>query len=256
MIDVIMPVLDRPSETIMTLESLYEQNENIRVIVVDNGSYKLDYLDEFPDVTLIKNDMNLGAIKAFNQGLEIAASDHIVVMHNDILIAYKDWIAGAVEIMESDVNIGMVGVAGWEKIDQWGEYCSETSISAINGIRNSADQKTSGAVAVSDGCCNVIRNIGLRFDERYGYFHLYDLDLSMQYHRKGYSIYVMEAPGIHLAMTRQYSSMNSKKYLKQVGKTDMVYGMERQLIFEDKWKDFLPIDTGAFDEIKLGEWAQ
>jgi len=245
LIDVIMPVLDRPSETALTLESLYEQNDNIRVIVVDNGSYKLDYLDQYPDVTLIKNETNQGAIKAFNQGLEIATSDYIVVMHNDILVARKNWIKAAADKMECDSNIGMVGIAGWEKIDAWGEYCSDTTVSALNELRYDAFQKTSGEVAVSDGCCNVIRNIGLRFDERYGLFHLYDLDLSMQYRAKEYTIHIMEVAAVHLATVRQYSSMNSKKYLRQTGKSDLLYGMERQLMFEEKWKNQLPINVGA-----------
>ena len=241
--DVIIPVLDRKDETIKTLDSLFENNTDIHVIIVDNGSDDLDYLKNY-NVEIIKNNTNLGVIKALNQGLALANSKYVVVMHNDVVVDTPNWIGNCIAFMEANADVGMVGLAGWTKLNN--RFYDGRIITSIENYK----KKPRGfeEVVVLDGCCNVLRNIGLRYDDRYGLTHGYDYDMSMQYHVQGYKLYVFEASARHLPEDGIPQTTKNPKYVIQ---DDNKYRIERQKIFFDKWKMFLPIEVGKEQKIKL-----
>ena len=143
--------------------------------------------------------------------------------------------------MKNNEEVGMVGVAGWNKLKTDGIYKRVNLKTAIEKY----DRKPEGdfeEVVVLDGCCNVIKNIGLKFDDIYGLIHFHDLDLCMQYREKGYKIYVMNGSVIHFADEREKSTVESRKYLNKIsGKRDFVYWDERRKLFLDKWGNLLPI---------------
>ena len=236
-IDVIIPVLDRQEETIKTLNSLFLNNKNINVIVVDNGSDDLGYLDKF-DLTIIRNEENKGVVYAFNQGLDIAKSDYIVVMHNDVVVNTENWINKAIKFMEENEDVGIAGIAGFKKViigQRWVDLV--TTIDRYKRKPNGDFEE----VAVVDGCCNVIKNIGLRFDNIFGLTHFYDYDISMQYRKQGYKIFIMKGSANHLS-GQSGSTIGSEKYKNLIGKSDGEYYSEREKIFAKKWKDYLPVE--------------
>ena len=242
-IDVIIPVLDRPKETIKTISSLFSNNRDINIIIVDNGSDDLNYLDTF-NVKIIKNNKNLGVTKALNQGLAIAKSKYIVLMHNDIEINSKNWIDKAIKFMKVNKDVGMVGAAGWKRLGKSGLRKQNDFITAIDVYKSFAKPKADfEEVVITDGCCNVVKNIGLKFDEHYGYMHYYDFDLCMQYREKGYKIYVMNGSAIHFADVRNLSTIGAEKYKNLIKKRDIDYRKERNRIFLKKWKNNLPINV-------------
>ena len=245
MVDVIVPVMDRQEETLMTLDALFINNDNIRVIIIDNGSKDLSYLKKYKGLIkkVIKNKSNYGAIKAINQGLKISKSKYVVVMHNDIVVRQFNWIDKAINFLDQDSTIGMVGLAGWKILHSDGVYDS-----IITGLDEYNDRKgvRQGEVAVLDGCCNVIRNIGLQLDVRYGLFHFYDMDLSMQYREKGYGLYVMDAQAVHLAEDRSRSTVKNRKYTRKIKVENSEYWESRQAIFVEKWEDQLPNTIAPF----------
>lgn len=247
-IDVVITVLDRKDETIKTLEALFKHNKNINVIIVDNGSNDLSYLDKFK-VRVIKNEKNLGVIKALNQGLEQAKSKYVVTMHNDIIIDTPDRIAKAVEYMEKNDDVGMVGIAGWTELNKHGNYETKNLLTAIDKYK----QKPKGfsEVVVTDGVCNVIRNIGLNYDEAYGLIHFHDLDICMQYRAIGYRIFVMDGSAEHLAENRKISTITNDKYKDLTGKKDLDYYWERNDIFLSKWN--MPLKLAPIP-IKMITW--
>lgn len=85
-----------------------------RLILVDNGSVEptKSYLEELKNrkdvnVLLIRNEKNLGFVKAANQGM--AASDApLVCLANNDTVFTKGWLEEMVGIMESSHNIGIV----------------------------------------------------------------------------------------------------------------------------------------------------
>ena len=100
-----------------TINSLHEQAKNIsyEIILIDNNSNKeeesylyLDKLTQYINVTVIKNDENLGFAKANNKGMEIAKGRNFlilnpdVVMHNNVVKILSDY-------LDNNSNVGMVG---------------------------------------------------------------------------------------------------------------------------------------------------
>jgi len=250
-IDVIIPVLDRPEQTIQTLKALFANNTNINVIIVDNGSDDLTYLKKFK-VKLIRNKTNLGVIKALNQGLALVKSKYFVVMHNDLIFNTEGWIAKAIDYMENEPTVGMVGVAGWTELRDHGEYLPDGLVTSLKKY-NKHPKGDFQEVVATDGCCNVLRNLGLTYDESYGFMHFYDSDMSMQYKSLDYDIFVMAGDIDHLAENRQLSTSENKKYKELINKKDMNYYHERQSIFLNKWSNYLPL-TLAPIPIKMITW--
>jgi O-antigen biosynthesis protein len=231
MIDIIIVTLDRQTETTKTLEALFENNKDINVIIVDNGSDDLSYLGRF-DVRVIKNNKNVGVPKAYNQGLDIATSKYIVLMHNDIVISTKDWIDTAVRFMDKNPKAGIVGQAGWKIITRDAKHGKlKTSIDHYRQKPNGFEQ-----VSSVDGCCNMIRDIGLRLDEFLGYYY-YDYDLSMEYRDLGYKLYVMDGSSDHLSdhKGRFEATINLDKCRASADRTNA------RNYFLNKWEGYLPV---------------
>jgi N-acetylglucosaminyl-diphospho-decaprenol L-rhamnosyltransferase len=94
------------------LRSLYEQTKSaMQVIVVDNASVdgSADAVESaFPQVNLIRSDVNLGFAKGNNRGLEVATGNHILYLNPDTII-----LDGAIDKMlrylEAHPGIGVLG---------------------------------------------------------------------------------------------------------------------------------------------------
>lgn len=233
--DVIMVTLDRPEETIKTLNCLFE-NKNIHVIIIDNGSKDLNYLKNY-EVEIIENSKNVGVTKAVNQGLEIADSKYIVIIHNDITVS-KGWIDKAIKFMNSHPEAGIIGTSGWTEINSNG-FCDTKNI--VTGIAkyNYKFKSDFTEVAVTDGQCNLIRNIGIKLDEDYGLMHFYDKDLSLLYRKYGYKSYVIKAEVEHFAEDRKLSTIENPLYKDEVN--DAILYKENESKFINKWKNTLPV---------------
>jgi GT2 family glycosyltransferase len=246
-INVIIPTLDRPDMTAKTLEELFKNNENIRVVIIDNGSDDLSYLERF-DVGIIQNKKNVGVSKSFNQGLDIADSKYVVLMHNDLLIYTKDWIKIAITFMEKNAYVGAVGQAGWTSLNVdatrrtkenpvgWWIGSLKTTIERYKVKPNGFEE-----VAILDGCCNIVRNNGVRIDERLPYY-FYDYDLAIQYKNLGYRVYVMGGSALHFADDRKVATINLDKCKRPQEQELQARNIAREYLL-DKWKEVLPLSV-------------
>jgi len=238
MIDVIIPTLNRKNETIKTLKSLFFYNENVNVTVVDNGSDDPGYLDRF-DINIIKNSKNEGIPKALNKALLFAKSKYVVLMHNDIVVSTDNWINKAISFMESDKKVGMVGIAGFKRLRRNIEVTNlVTGIEKYAKFEFKRIQGEFDEVIVLDGCCVVIRNVGLRLDERLDYY-FYDWDLSMQYRKLGFSLYAMNSKTTHFADDRTKATINDIKY-KNLHPDEKLHEQQSKDYFIKKWDKYIP----------------
>lgn len=85
--DIIVPVFNLFEYTKLFIESLKLQ-EDFHLIVIDNASVEptKSYLKGLLDIELIRNDKNLGYVKAINQGLRASRSESILLGNNDIIL--------------------------------------------------------------------------------------------------------------------------------------------------------------------------
>jgi len=81
------------------------------IIVVDNGSNDGSaecIQNEFPELTLIKSEENLGFARANNLGYERSAGEYIVLLNSDAFLVGKS-LAISVDLMDQRPEVGLAG---------------------------------------------------------------------------------------------------------------------------------------------------
>lgn len=115
MITAIIPTWNNVPFLVACLESFHDYTDGIdyRLVVVDNGStdgtpqYLADAQKRMP-LTVIRNEQNLGFVKATNQGLGVVKSgEHVLWLNDDVQITDPLWLAR----LESNLNNDIGAVA-------------------------------------------------------------------------------------------------------------------------------------------------
>jgi len=98
---------------------------NLEVIVVDNASTdgSVSMLNrDYPNVSLIANDKNLGFSVANNQALDLINGKYTLILNPDTLIS-EDTLANAFTYMEDNAEVGALGV---KMLDGAGNFHKES----------------------------------------------------------------------------------------------------------------------------------
>ena len=202
-IDVIIGVVDRPLETRATLEALFEANNNVNVILVDDGSTEQVDLYGLPVITTIFTGGRVGQAKSVNIGLDASTSEYVVVMHNDIVIKDKNWILKAIDFLKNNPSAGLVTDLGWVLANGHLPYIA-ISTTKEGPYCYSQVPMTEDFVEVynADNIISVFANDGLRADERYG---LGSYSLWIDLKAKGLKVYVMKfEDSVHSKSSTRY----------------------------------------------------
>jgi len=88
MISVVIPIYNQHELTQECVEAVRLNTQDYELILIDNGSIppvEQPYAG-FVDVTLIRNDMNLGFPAAVNQGIKAAKGEVICLLNNDVIV--------------------------------------------------------------------------------------------------------------------------------------------------------------------------
>lgn len=110
---IIIPNYNQSDLCTKCLKSIKQYSHDYQVIFVDNGSEEKEFqkiysvLKTIPHI-LVRNQENLGFVKAVNQGLKLSSADYIVIMNNDTE-AVKNWLDILAAPMESDPLIAATG---------------------------------------------------------------------------------------------------------------------------------------------------
>jgi GT2 family glycosyltransferase len=112
-VSIIMLTWNRLDVTRPAIESVRAHTRQpYELIVVDNGSRHdtLAYLDtlERDGVRVIRNPTNRGVAAGWNQGLQVATGDCLMVLNNDVLVA-GDWLERMVRAAYTVPGAGLVG---------------------------------------------------------------------------------------------------------------------------------------------------
>jgi N-acetylglucosaminyl-diphospho-decaprenol L-rhamnosyltransferase len=93
---IVVPVLNQVHYTKLCVESLLPTvSAEDEIIIIDNGSSDgtPEYLREHPRLRIISNRDNLGCAKAWNQGLDAAGFEWVVIANNDVIFS-SQWLQG------------------------------------------------------------------------------------------------------------------------------------------------------------------
>ncbi len=244
-----------------TLECLRElehlEYSNRRTVIVDNGSSdgSLDIIQaRHPDVTLIRNGVNLGFTGGCNVGLQYAreqGTDYVWLLNNDAVVPPRS-LSILVEAAERSPKVGLVGpvVRFFDKPDE--VQFAGTLLDPLSEeethirLRAFGDPDDPNAWLVLVGTAllvktDVINKIGL-LDERY-FAYCEDWDYSVRAFQAGFDVLVERAASI---LHKSTGSMGRESSIKEY------YMVRNRYIF---WRSHLPAAAQRGYASRFVGWA-
>ena len=193
--DIIIPVWNLLKKTRRCLESIFRYTHiPFRLILVDNASQKptADFLQQIKlkahcPVEVIRNEENLGNIKAVNQGVHISKAPYLCILDNDTIV-FLEWLERMIKAAESSEKIGIINPAsnslGFKKpwYLSWEKFANQIAGSQKSNVVE---------MATAMGFCmlvkrSVVDQIG-GWSEDYGMGYYEDRDFSLRAARAGFS---------------------------------------------------------------------
>lgn len=159
-VSVIMAVWNQLCYTRLAVDSILKNTDSpFELVIVDNGSRPdvreyFDSLKGAPRVTYIRNEKNVGPIRAINQGIKAAGLKYVMAIHNDVIIMEPGWLRKITAAMDADPAIGLAGLAGRGEIYRTGCVNEESLKHNLqNEDLNAPMEEETARVAVVDGMC-------------------------------------------------------------------------------------------------------
>ena len=216
--DIIIPVWNQPAHTRTCIENLARNTRYpYRLILVDNGSEAEtgDYIKALAidgvEKLVIRNELNLGFVKAVNQGLKCSNAPYVCVLNNDTIPA-PGWLERLVEFAESHEDVGLMNpVCGGHGDIPVEEYARK--LEANKGRYMEMNQ--------CFGFCMLIRRelidkIGY-LDEAFGIGGFDDTDYSMRAHKAGYRSVCVHSSYVYHKQHASFNAMGDRRALVAPG---------------------------------------
>ena len=215
------------------------------------------------EIIWIDNSTNKYSIfQAYDEGVSLAQYEFLCFMHEDIVFLSKDWGVIAINQMQKNDKVGMLGVIGGKIIlprysYYWG-LLNSTDLclgEVIQGYKTKYGVYKTGhtsfpkngpdkEVVAIDGLWMFIRRDlfsgQVHWDTHsYSGFHYYDMDMSMQVKKAGYTIEISpiliehKSPGSH----------NS-------------YFWDNYQIFHNKWDGCLPVGISTLTTAEISNYEK
>lgn len=157
------------------------------------------------ELIVIDNSENKYSIfEAYNIGLNKSKNEIICFIHDDINLITKDWGKVLIDIFTKNTNIGLIGIAGAKSKTKmpsaWWD-CPQENL-CINIIQHFSykekehwfrgfEETSLKEVVAVDGVFMAARKVStILFNTQLTGFHNYDLNLSFEYLKKGYKVFV------------------------------------------------------------------
>lgn len=107
-LSIIIPIFNKYAFTKSCLNDLFKLSDDHEIIVVDNASSDESYAElskiDKPNFKLIRNEVNNFHSKGCNQGYQVASSENILFMNNDIKVKsnHENWTDSLIKYCEDD----------------------------------------------------------------------------------------------------------------------------------------------------------
>jgi GT2 family glycosyltransferase len=207
---------------------------HVKIFIVDNGSTddSISFLERnYPHITLIKNDSNLGFARANNIGIEAALQDdsiaYVALLNNDTEVDAR-WLQELVISMEHKDAIGVVAskITNYTHrtvIDSAGDFISSQSLQIRNRGNGEVDvgqYQESEEVFAASAAASLVRRKTLEdinicneyFDNDFGNY-VEDVDLCVRARLMGWLCwYAPEARAYHIGSATSTKLSSSWKY--------------------------------------------
>jgi len=254
---VVLVVHNQPALTQACVESLQATRGPFELCIVDNASGEdtVDYLDRLAravPLRYLRNDENVGLIRALNQGAQLATGELLCFLHNDTELRDPRWLERMQGAVASSAHIGLAGLYGVQRLRRDGRYVGRTIVHCLEGAPTLRTPQAE--VAVVDGVClflarDVLDAVG-GFDEGYGFFHGYDRDLSFAVREAGLRCAVVNAPFVHRG-----GGTRTGEHAPVAAPEDLAQRQAALARFAAKWAHRLPCDVRRRPE-RLRDWLR
>ena len=192
--DIVIPVWNQPVFTKDCVESVISNTADVdyKLIMIDNASNDetKNYLESLKGLLghkaiIVRNNNNLGFVKAANQGLRLSDAPYVCLLNNDTLVT-KGWLSEMIAVAEGSPHIGLVNPSSnnlgqkpvkGEPIESYAAKLAEFHGKFLE-------------IGSAIGFCmlvkrSVIEKIGV-FDEIYGMGNFEDTDYSRRSVKEGF----------------------------------------------------------------------
>jgi GT2 family glycosyltransferase len=236
--EIIIIVWNQLKVTKNCLESVISKTKApFRILLIDNASdretacFLKDFTSEYnTQVKLIRNELNLGFVKAANQGLEISRADLVCLLNNDTLVT-EGWLSELIFVALNNSKIGLLNPSS----NTLGQKTNLKNIDAFaRSFRRYHGQFEE--MAQASGFCMVIKKeiiqkIG-KFDEIYGMGSFEDTDYSRRAVKAGFicaralASYVYHREGTSFLKMRSYDKSfreNQALFYNRWGKPKRIF---------------------------------
>jgi len=205
---------------------------------------------EYELIVVDNSDNRYSIFEAYNHGLAQSKNDFICFLHDDIFIHTDNWGELLIETFEKNKEVGLIGVAG-SKIKTkmpsawWNCPKQHKAIYIIQHVesQNIIDKWDCGfekkswiEVTALDGVFIALRKDSrIQFNSKMKGFHNYDLNISFEYQKFGYKIWVSNK-----ILLEHFSSGNiNKEWVDSTFKIHNIY------------KNILPLKTDKISNEEL-----
>ena len=252
--DIIIPIWNHLEFTRDCINNIAKNTKcPFRLILIDNGSRKeaQNYLASLLkrtnlEIKIIRNETNLGFVKAVNQGLRESKAPYICVMNNDTIVT-DGWLTELIDLAGSDSRIGLVNPSS----NNLGQKPPFGNIAKYAKTLKKFKGEFIEMGAALGFCLLIKRDIFEKigfFDEIYGVGNFDDTDYSRRVESLGFVCVRAKAAYVYHSISK---SFNLKK-----AKFDEIFGKNKE-IFNKRWgrpKRLLYIMTK--DHKKLYDWIR
>ena len=202
-VTLVLPLFNQLALTRVCFQSLEATTEPFRVLVIDNGSTDgtREFLRAAPyryPLRMIENDDNRSVIASLNRAWPAVETELLCFLHNDTEMIDPTWLTKLVRALD-DPTVGMTGLFGAKRMRRGGRYVGRT---IVHSLAEGPTVRPPGEDVVSiDAVCmclarGLLEAIG-GLDEKYGFYHGFDKDLSLAVLERGLRCRVVHAPFHH-----------------------------------------------------------
>jgi GT2 family glycosyltransferase len=219
------------------IESIKKNTNDIdyRLIFVDNNSTDktLEFLSKIQNSILIKNDTNLGFVKAMNQGFEKVSAKYTVWLNNDTIVTHN-WLIDLISNLEDEPKAGAIGpVSNGAGFIQKVEGLEKNEENSIEEFAKQINKKFKGSVIEYHriaGFCILMKseliNIVGKLDETFNHGGYDDDDYCKRIREKGYKILIAENVFVYHKSGASFSSAKDPdfdlRYLMPIGRRKLL----------------------------------
>lgn len=214
--DIVIPAWNNLEITRDCVESVFRHTDYpFRIIIVDNASEKeaAEYFmglrkTDPSKVLVLRNDKNLGFVKAVNQGMRYSDAEYVCVLNNDTL-ATDGWLDEMIDLVEANPEIGLINPSSNSSCQFPGKMDIDAYARTLSVYKGTYQELYVCRAFAMVATRSLINKIGY-LDDDYGMGYYDDTDYSKRAQAAGFKTVRAKASYVYHLESQSFSKMKEK----------------------------------------------